>query len=93
MQTVRISLPVLQRFRMLSTTSCHSAGEKWRIRRNLPRSGNEYGPLTELPDWSYADGRPGPISKGQKKRDSKQQALSERVQRLLNEVDTAKEES
>ena len=32
MQTVRTSLPIIQRIRMLATTPRLDAGEKWRLR-------------------------------------------------------------
>uniref|UniRef100_A0A665V432 Large ribosomal subunit protein mL52 n=1 Tax=Echeneis naucrates TaxID=173247 RepID=A0A665V432_ECHNA len=54
--------------RQLSTTCGVQAGEKWRKQHGLARSGTEYGPLTDLPDWSYADGRPAPPMKGHLRR-------------------------
>ncbi|XP_071233962.1 uncharacterized protein [Salvelinus alpinus] len=37
------------------TTACGAqAGIKWRTENGLARSGTEYGPMTDLPDWSFA---------------------------------------
>ncbi|CAL8376975.1 unnamed protein product [Boreogadus saida] len=41
--------------RSFGTTSTNQAGKKWRTEHGLAPSGTEYGPLTDLPDWSYAD--------------------------------------
>ncbi|PIK58047.1 putative 39S ribosomal protein L52, mitochondrial [Apostichopus japonicus] len=73
-----------------SSATC-SAGTKWREENNLPRSGNEYGPLTDRPDWSYADGRPSPPSKGAIKRKQQQEELAIRIDQLAEEVLMAKE--
>ena len=40
--------------RNLVTSARLCAGAKVRLARGEARSGNEYGPLTDLPDWSYA---------------------------------------
>ena len=36
--------------------------------RGLPRNPNASGPLTDKPDFSFIDGRPTPLGKGQKRR-------------------------
>lgn len=33
----------------------------WRQRRRLPKNRSSEGPLTDLPDFSYLDGRPSPL--------------------------------
>lgn len=70
-----------------------AAGQKWRLRQGKARSGNEYGPLTDLPDWSYVDGRPAPATKGQQRRAQRQRVLNERILRLMREMDDAKDAS
>ena len=67
-----------------------AAGQQWRLGTGRSRSGTEYGPLTDLPDWSFADGRPAPAGKGQMKRTQTQRAISRRVQQLLTEVEQGK---
>lgn len=55
----------------------------------MSRSGTEYGPLTDLQDWSYVDGTKAPVSKRQKKRNQTQRAINSRIRRLMKEVDRA----
>ncbi|XP_024143956.1 39S ribosomal protein L52, mitochondrial [Oryzias melastigma] len=70
-----------------STTCGVRAGEKWRQEHGLSRSGTEYGPLTDLPDWSYADGRPAPPMKGQLRRKQEREVLARRIVMLNTEMD------
>uniref|UniRef100_A0A3B4F909 Large ribosomal subunit protein mL52 n=1 Tax=Pundamilia nyererei TaxID=303518 RepID=A0A3B4F909_9CICH len=74
--------------RQFSTTCGVQAGEKWRKEHGLARSGTEYGPLTDLPDWSFADGRPAPPMKGQLRR---RQERERRIVMLNSEVDRGME--
>ncbi|KAG8006103.1 39S ribosomal protein L52, partial [Nibea albiflora] len=62
--------------RQFSTTCGVQAGNKWRKEHGLARSGTEYGPLTDLPDWSFADGRPAPPLKGQLRRKQEREVLA-----------------
>ncbi|XP_077445907.1 large ribosomal subunit protein mL52 [Stigmatopora argus] len=73
--------------RRLSTTQVAQAGEKWRLEHSLARSGTEYGPMTDLPDWSYADGRPAPPAKGMLRRQREREELARRIVMLDSEVD------
>ncbi|XP_054457737.1 39S ribosomal protein L52, mitochondrial [Anoplopoma fimbria] len=73
--------------RQFSTTCGAQGGEKWRKEHGLARSGTEYGPLTDLPDWSFADGRPAPPLKGQLRRKQEREALARRIVMLDSEVD------
>ncbi|XP_075883999.1 large ribosomal subunit protein mL52 [Nelusetta ayraudi] len=77
--------------RHLSTTCAVRAGGQWRKEHGLARSGTEYGPLTDLPDWSFADGRPAPALKGQLRRKQEREALARRIVMLSNEVDQGME--
>lgn len=56
-------------------------------RHGLARSGTEYGPLTDLPDWSFADGRPAPPLKGQLRRKQEREVLAKRIVMLNSEMD------
>lgn len=73
--------------RALSLTAGTRAGKKWRVENNLAPSGTEYGPLTDLPDWTFADGRPGPPLKGQERRKREREEFARRVVLLSSEVD------
>ncbi|XP_053199582.1 39S ribosomal protein L52, mitochondrial [Scomber japonicus] len=77
--------------RQLSTTCRVQAGEKWRKEHGLARSGTEYGPLTDLPDWSFADGRPAPPLKGMLRRKQEREVLARRIVMLSSEVDRGME--
>uniref|UniRef100_A0AAQ4S1K5 Large ribosomal subunit protein mL52 n=1 Tax=Gasterosteus aculeatus aculeatus TaxID=481459 RepID=A0AAQ4S1K5_GASAC len=77
--------------RQFSTTRGVQAGEKWRKEHGLARSGTEYGPLTDLPDWSFADGRPAPPLKGQLRRKQEREVLARRIVMLNSEVDKGME--
>merc|ERR1711915_522520 len=73
--------------RMLTTTCTSQAGQKWRKENGLSRSGSEFGPLTDLPDWSFADGRPAPPLKGHLRRRQAREDLARRIVILSSEVD------
>eukprot|EP00038_Savillea_parva_P031191 m.83626 g.83626 ORF g.83626 m.83626 type:complete len:115 (+) comp9550_c0_seq3:181-525(+) len=73
----------------LRTSAPTSAGQKHRIGQGKARSGTEYGPLTDLPDWSYEDGTPAPPTAAQLKRERQQAALQERIARLTAEMEVA----
>ncbi|XP_026867307.2 39S ribosomal protein L52, mitochondrial isoform X1 [Electrophorus electricus] len=72
-----------------SFTSTHAtcAGKKWRLENGLSWTGSEYGPMTDLPDWSYADGRPAPLLKGQVRRRKQREVFARRAVYLSAEVD------
>uniref|UniRef100_A0A8D3BUW9 Large ribosomal subunit protein mL52 n=1 Tax=Scophthalmus maximus TaxID=52904 RepID=A0A8D3BUW9_SCOMX len=73
--------------RRFSTTLGAQGGEKWRKEHGLPRSGTEYGPLTDLPDWSFADGRAAPPMKGQLRRKQEREVIARRIVMLNAEMD------
>ncbi|XP_067257586.1 39S ribosomal protein L52, mitochondrial [Chanodichthys erythropterus] len=73
--------------RPFSSTCVTHAGKKWRLENGLARSGSEYGPLTDLPDWSFADGRPAPPLKGQIRRQKQREEFARRAVYLNAEVD------
>ncbi|XP_008564769.1 PREDICTED: 39S ribosomal protein L52, mitochondrial isoform X5 [Galeopterus variegatus] len=41
--------------RRLHCSAAAWAGSQWRLQQGLAANPNGYGPLTELPDWSYAE--------------------------------------
>ncbi|XP_003977983.2 large ribosomal subunit protein mL52 [Takifugu rubripes] len=73
--------------KQFSTTCPAPIGEKWRKEHGLARTGTEYGPLTDLPDWSYSDGRPAPPMKGYLRRKQENEVLARRIVMLNEEVD------
>ncbi|MEQ2266220.1 hypothetical protein XENORESO_010365 [Xenotaenia resolanae] len=77
--------------RHFSSTCGVQAGQKWRLEHGLSRSGTEYGPLTDLPDWSFEDGRPAPPLKGQLRRRQEKEVLARRIVMLTSEVDRGME--
>lgn len=76
-----------QSIRAFSSTCVTHAGKKWRLENGLARGGSEYGPLTDLPDWSFADGRPSPPLKGQIRRQKQREEFARRAVYLNAEVD------
>ncbi|XP_038068902.1 39S ribosomal protein L52, mitochondrial-like [Patiria miniata] len=72
--------------RYLSTSHCVQAGRTWRDSQGQSRSGRDYGPLIDLPDWAYADGRPAPTGSGQYRRQQEQRQIAERIDRLASEM-------
>ncbi|XP_063769649.1 large ribosomal subunit protein mL52 isoform X2 [Pseudophryne corroboree] len=92
MLVARLHLGVNHRFvsclwRSFQNSAELCAGQDWRIRHGLARSDSEYGPLTDLPDWSYSDGRQAPLYKGQLRRKEENKALASRIMLLNNEID------
>ncbi|XP_068612111.1 large ribosomal subunit protein mL52 [Brachionichthys hirsutus] len=73
--------------RKFGTTCGAQAGEKWRKEHGLAQSGTEFGPLTDLPDWSFADGRPAPPMKGHLRRRQEKEVLARRIVMLSTEMD------
>lgn len=71
---------------LFSTNTVCNAGQKWRLQHGLPRSGNEYGPLVDLPDWTYSDGNKAKDGRRQIRRDKKHKSISARIKKLLNEL-------
>uniref|UniRef100_A0A671DK64 Large ribosomal subunit protein mL52 n=1 Tax=Rhinolophus ferrumequinum TaxID=59479 RepID=A0A671DK64_RHIFE len=69
----------LSSVRRLHCSAAVRAGSQWRLQQGLAASPSGYGPLTELPDWSYADGRPAPPMKGQLRRKRRVVLLSQEM--------------
>ncbi|XP_066843474.1 large ribosomal subunit protein mL52-like [Anser cygnoides] len=62
---------------------------QWRVTRGLAPSASGYGPLRDLPDWSFADGRPAPLWRGQQRRRREDEALARRALALSQSLDGA----
>lgn len=77
----------LSSVRRLHCSVVARAGGQWRLQQGLAANPSGYGPLTELPDWSFADGRPAPPMKGQLRRKAQREKLARRVVLLTQEMD------
>nr|XP_056719923.1 39S ribosomal protein L52, mitochondrial [Euleptes europaea] len=63
------------------------AGRPWRLKHALPENGSQYGPMIDLPDWSFADGRLAPPMKGYLRRQEKNRELARRIAMISSEMD------
>lgn len=52
---------------------------RYRTRKGLPPAPSASSLLTDEPDWSYPDGRPGCLNKGQTKRYIKDQEMGQTI--------------
>ncbi|XP_001628795.2 39S ribosomal protein L52, mitochondrial [Nematostella vectensis] len=80
-------------FRSVSLASNHHAGQKFRVSQGKAPDALSYGPLTDLPDWSFADGQSAPETKRRQLRLRRRLDVAARINKLLTEVDEAKEKS
>ncbi|XP_042638295.1 39S ribosomal protein L52, mitochondrial [Orycteropus afer afer] len=78
---------VLPGVRKLHCNAAAWAGSRWRLQQGMAASPSGYGPLTELPDWSYADGHPAPPMKGQLRRKAQREDFARRVVLLSQEME------
>ncbi|XP_020609552.1 39S ribosomal protein L52, mitochondrial-like [Orbicella faveolata] len=89
----RLSSTVLARpvncVRYWNNVPALQAGQKTRIRRGQARDGIAYGPLTDLPDWSFADGTPAPETRRRRIRRYKKMDVAHQILTYLNEMDRA----
>nr|XP_016852941.1 PREDICTED: 39S ribosomal protein L52, mitochondrial [Anolis carolinensis] len=77
--------------RSFHCSAVDQAGGAWRVRQGFPVNPSEYGPLTDLPDWSFADGRPAPPMQGYLRRREKNAELARRVVMISAEIDSGME--
>ncbi|XP_065082510.1 large ribosomal subunit protein mL52 [Ochlerotatus camptorhynchus] len=78
--------------RALSSTSTYKhAGHKWCEKNNLPKNPNKSGPLTDLPDYTFMDGRVTPLGANQKKKLLQQHELATKIVTMSKEMDFALE--
>ncbi|XP_039507135.1 39S ribosomal protein L52, mitochondrial [Pimephales promelas] len=87
LRTICTAVSMQSTIRSFSSTCVSHAGKKWRLENGLARTGSEYGPITDLPDWSFADGRPAPPLKGQIRRQKQREDFARRAVYLNAEVD------
>ncbi|XP_043474220.1 39S ribosomal protein L52, mitochondrial [Leptopilina heterotoma] len=73
------------------TSSVPCIDQKWRKQRGLTLNPNRFGPLTNLPDYSFKDGRTVPLGVNQSKRLNKNREYAEKIVKLVGEVDYAVE--
>nr|AAX62412.1 putative mitochondrial ribosomal protein L52 [Lysiphlebus testaceipes] len=71
------------------TTCISQIDQEWRREQRLTRNPNRFGPLTNLPDYSFADGRPVPFGVRQFTRIKKQREYLDQIKKLTGEVDYA----
>ncbi|XP_039955535.1 39S ribosomal protein L52, mitochondrial [Bactrocera neohumeralis] len=76
--------------RQFSCTAIRALDQKWREQKGLPGNPNAFGPLTNLPDYSFLDGRATPLGSNQKRRLKKQQEIAAKIVTLSGELDFAK---
>ncbi|GBM37823.1 hypothetical protein AVEN_84529-1 [Araneus ventricosus] len=72
---------------MQSSSVLYESIAEWRLRKGLPAKGREYGPITDRPDWSYADGRPVPLQEAKKRKIKLQKEYLDNIIKLTKEVD------
>ncbi|EDW46798.1 39S ribosomal protein L52, mitochondrial [Drosophila sechellia] len=77
--------------RSIALTATRAIDQKWRAAKGLPENPNAFGPLTNLPDYTYLDGRPTPLGANQKRRLLKQQEIASRIVELSGELEFAKQ--
>ncbi|CAB4028512.1 Hypothetical predicted protein [Paramuricea clavata] len=75
------------KFNFISISAAMAGGQKWRISNGLAGDGLAYGPLTDLPDWTFVDGESAPESKRRRKRQNKRLKESQRIMQYLKQVD------
>lgn len=85
-------LTSLTRERGLHVSAVIGAGQQWRLGLGKSRSGTEYGPLTDIPDWRFADGRLAPPTRAHVRRSQRQKKIKQRIQTLISEMEQAEEE-
>ncbi|XP_064331602.1 large ribosomal subunit protein mL52 isoform X2 [Phalacrocorax carbo] len=62
---------------------------QWRVEQGFAPSTAGFGPLRDLPDWSFVDGRPAPLWKGQLRRLQENEALARRAVKLSQVLEAA----
>ncbi|XP_017150606.1 39S ribosomal protein L52, mitochondrial [Drosophila miranda] len=77
--------------RYVAVTTALAIDQKWREDKGLPENPNAFGPLTNLPDYTFLDGRPTPLGSNQKKRLVRQQEIATKIVELSGELEFAKQ--
>ncbi|XP_061444871.1 large ribosomal subunit protein mL52 [Rhineura floridana] len=73
--------------RTIHCSAVNQGGGVWRVKHGFPINPSIYGPLTDLPDWSFADGRPAPPMKNHLRRQEKNEVLARRIAMISAEID------
>ncbi|XP_022232232.2 39S ribosomal protein L52, mitochondrial [Drosophila obscura] len=77
--------------RYVAVTATRAIDQKWREDKGLPENPNAFGPLTNLPDYTFLDGRPTPLGSNQNKRLLRQQEIATKIVELSGELEFAKQ--
>uniref|UniRef100_A0A0K8TSB8 Large ribosomal subunit protein mL52 n=1 Tax=Tabanus bromius TaxID=304241 RepID=A0A0K8TSB8_TABBR len=85
------AIPISNTIRCITTTSSSLLDQRWRHAQGLPENPNAYGPLTDMPDYTFLDGRPTPLGAHQKRRMLQQREIAKKIVTLSKELDFAKE--
>ncbi|XP_064331601.1 large ribosomal subunit protein mL52 isoform X1 [Phalacrocorax carbo] len=67
----------------------HVGAQDHADRQGFAPSTAGFGPLRDLPDWSFVDGRPAPLWKGQLRRLQENEALARRAVKLSQVLEAA----
>ncbi|XP_026462165.1 39S ribosomal protein L52, mitochondrial-like [Ctenocephalides felis] len=67
--------------------------QEWRKQRDLPENPNRGGPLANLPDYTFLDGRPTPLGMNRLRKITKQREIAKQIVTLSSEIDFALERS
>ncbi|XP_077292725.1 mitochondrial ribosomal protein L52 [Arctopsyche grandis] len=88
-------LKCFKHFRVLAHRQIHTSSlnlsREWRRKNGLPINKTLYGPLTDLPDYTFLDGRVTPIGSRQRSRILNEQKVTEKIIKLTKQVDFAKD--
>ncbi|XP_026575285.1 39S ribosomal protein L52, mitochondrial [Pseudonaja textilis] len=85
--TPRLGPQLAKLARSFHCSTMKYAGSEWRIKHGLPENPSDQGLTTDLPDWSFADGRPAPPMAGHLRRQEKKRELVRRIAQLSSELD------
>ena len=78
----------------IATTCSALAGGRYRRNLGLPKDRLSFGPMTDIPDWTYVDqSKPPVVSVKQRRRQMKRVEIGATISRLLKEIDEQKSKS
>ncbi|XP_065183028.1 large ribosomal subunit protein mL52-like [Sycon ciliatum] len=87
LQGVKSPLLAVECQRYIHTSANSLAGGDFRKRIGLPADSVSYGPLCDIPDWSYADkNEPTPLSSNAVFRDNRRRFIASMVEMAVNEM-------
>ncbi|XP_055629724.1 39S ribosomal protein L52, mitochondrial [Toxorhynchites rutilus septentrionalis] len=86
---LRSNTTVISIIRRVSQTVSNNSN--WRERKHVSRNPNKSGPLTDLPDYTFLDGKITSLGSNQKKRVVQQRNLVATIVTLSKEMDSALE--